>query len=101
MTKRLAVKIEEYQKDGQTKGKYLDLGVILEHGGSEYLLMDPAINLSGVLQKQNAMAAAAGKTMRTSVMVSVFDGQGQRDAPAQSNHDRSKSNAFQSEDIPF
>ena len=78
MTKRLAVKVDEYQKDGQTKGKYTEIGVLMpSNDGGEYLLLDPTVNLAGVLMKQNALAAKHGKQIRDSIMVSVFDGQQQ------------------------
>ena len=79
MTKRLTVKIDEYQKDGQTKGKYMEVGVLMQgNDGGEYMLLDPCVNLAGVLQKQNALAAKSGKQVRDSIMVSVFDGQQQQ-----------------------
>ena len=81
--KRLAAKTGEYQKDGQTKGEYIKLGVIGQSQNGEYLLLDPTVNLAGVLQKQNAYAIQQNKQVSTSVMVSVFDdsqqqGNGQR-----------------------
>lgn len=73
MAKRLTAKTGEYQKDGQTKGRYTDLGVILSNNNGEYMLLDPTVNLAGVLVKQNAMARAAGQQERDSVMVSIFE----------------------------
>lgn len=76
--KRLTAKVDEYQKDGQTKGKYIELGVLnTASDGGEYILLDPTVNLAGVLVKQNAMNAQHGKPAKTSIMVSVFDGQQQ------------------------
>ena len=91
MTKRLTAKIDEYQKDGQTKGKYIELGVILQsNDGGEYILLEPHINLAGVLQQQNSMNVKNGKQPRTNIMVSVFDNnnQGQQqtgDLPSKGN----------------
>lgn len=73
MAKRLTAKVEEYQKDGQTKGKYVEIGVLMDGQNGEYLLLDPSISLAGVLAKQNALAATKGQPPRSSVMVSVFD----------------------------
>lgn len=73
MAKRLVAKTGEYQKDGQTKGRYTDLGVILSNNNGDYMLLDPTINLAGVLAKQNAMARQSGGQERDSVMVSIFD----------------------------
>ena len=86
MARRLAAKVGTYQKDGATKGEYAKLGVILSNQNGDYLLIDPSINLAGVLIKQNLMAKAEGKPERDMVMVSVFDDsqqQGQQSAPQQ------------------
>lgn len=68
--KRIAAKIEEYQKDGETKGKYVDIGVIMENSNGEYIMLNPTIDLSGVLIKQRLLnpSKAGG-----SVICSVFD----------------------------
>ena len=71
--KRLTAKVGEYQKDGQTKGRYVDLGVIMANDNGEYIMLDPAVSLAGVLAKQNAMARGNGKQERDSVMVSIFE----------------------------
>lgn len=73
MAKRLVVKTGEYtNQQGETKGEYTKIGVILENNNGEFVLMDPAINLAGVLLKQNALAAKQGKQASDSVMVSIF-----------------------------
>ena len=75
MAKRIMVKIDEYQKEGKTKGKYLEAGVILENANGEFILLHPEINLAGVLTKQNLLAHAQGKKPNTSVMCSIFNDQ--------------------------
>lgn len=80
MTKRLAAKTGEYQKDGQTKGEYVDIGVIIPGTDGEYLLLDPTVSLAGIMAKQNAFAMQQNKPIRTSVMVSVFDSNNQQQA---------------------
>lgn len=78
MAKRLVAKVGEYQKDGQTKGEYQRLGVLIQgNDGGEYMLLDPSINLAGVLIKQNAMAASKGGQLRDTVMISVFSDENQ------------------------
>lgn len=73
MAKRLVVKTGEYtNQQGETKGEYTKIGVILENQNGEFILMDPAVNLAGVLLKQNALSAKQGKQPSDSVMVSVF-----------------------------
>lgn len=79
--KRLVAKTGEYQKDGQPKGEYTRIGVLMQgNDGGEYMILDPTVNLAGVLLKQNALAATKGQQQRDSVMVSVFsdDNQGQQ-----------------------
>jgi hypothetical protein len=71
--KRLSAKVGEYQKDGQTKGEYVKIGVIMSGDNGEYMLIDPSVNLAGVLVKQNVLADKQGKPQRDSVMASVFD----------------------------
>lgn len=73
MSKRITAKVEEYQKDGQTKGKYVEIGVILSNDNGEYMILDPSISLSGVLQKQNVLAAKSGKPERGAVMCGIWE----------------------------
>jgi hypothetical protein len=72
MVKRLTAKIGEYEKDGQTKGRYVEVGVILSSDKGEYILMDPTVNLAGVLTLQNMLNHKAGRKLSDRVMVSVF-----------------------------
>ena len=79
MAKRLVVKTGEYtNQQGETKGEYTKIGVILDNQNGEFVLMDPSINLAGVLLKQNALAAKQGKQPSDSVMVSIFTDQPQQ-----------------------
>ncbi len=73
MSKKLIAKVGTYQKNGETKNEYDELGVMLDNDNGPYLLLDPSINLAGVLMKQNIMARLEGKQERTNVMISVFD----------------------------
>lgn len=87
MAKRLVVKTGEYtNQQGETKGEYTKIGVILNNQNGDFILMDPAINLAGVLLKQNALAAKQGKQASDSVMVSVFEDQPQQSQPQQSGY---------------
>ncbi len=91
MAKRIVAKIGTYEKDGQSKGEYAKLGVMLNNNNGDYMLLDPSISLAGVLAKQNVMAFKAGTEMRDMVMISIFDddnqgqnnNQGQQQAPQQ------------------
>lgn len=73
MAKRIVAKTGEYQKEGQTKGEYTKLGVMLANDNGEYMLLDPSISLAGVLIKQNALAAKSGGKQRDMVMISIFE----------------------------
>ena len=70
MAKRLAAKVGEYtNKQGETKGRYVNLGAILDGQNGEYLLLDPSVNLAGVLMQQRiANPQKAGEK----VLVSIF-----------------------------
>jgi len=85
MAKRIVAKTGVYQKDGQEKGEYTKLGVMLNNNNGDYMLMDPCINLAGVLLKQNALAAKTGGQQRDMVMISIFDddNQGQQQSAPQ------------------
>ena len=83
MAKRISAKIEEYQKDGQTKGKYVDIGVIMQNANGEYMMLNPSVDLAGVLLMQNVLAVNSGKEARGNVMCSIFDNDNQSSAPAQ------------------
>lgn len=72
--KRLVAKVGEYQnQQGETKGEYLRIGVIGESQNGEYILLDPTINLAGVLTQQNIYAHSQKKKPSKRVMVSIFD----------------------------
>lgn len=74
MTKRLSAVTGEYQKDGQNKAEWTNVGVIITgKNGKDYALLDPSVNLAGVLLKQNALAAKKGEQPSDMVMTSVFE----------------------------
>ena len=73
--KRLMAKVGTYEKNGETKGEYVRIGVIMSNDNGEYALLDPTVNLAGVLTKQNMMNHELGKKTGKSVMCSVFTDQ--------------------------
>jgi hypothetical protein len=76
MTKRLSAVIGEYTKDGQQKAEWQNVGVLITgKNGKEYALLDPTINLAGVLLKQNVLAQKKGEQPSDMVMSSVFEEQ--------------------------
>lgn len=93
MTKRLVAVTGEYlsKQDNQQKAEYTEIGVIIVgKNGKEYALLDPAINLAGVLLKQNALAAKRNEPPSDKVMLSVFEQdnqqQGQQGYQQQGNY---------------
>lgn len=70
MAKDLVAVTGTYMKDGQEKKEYTKIGVILENDNGEYALLDPAINLAGVMMKQRL--ANPGKK-GDSVMCGIYD----------------------------
>ena len=105
MAKRLVIKTGEYTNaQGETKGEYTRLGVMMDGQNGPYLLLDPSVSLAGCMAKQNMASHKAGKGVNSSIMVSVFDdaqqgqqqaSQGQQQAPA-GNMD-----GFDDSTIPF
>lgn len=72
MVKRIVARVGEYEKDGETKGEYVRIGVILSNDHGEYCLFDPAVNMAGVLTQQNLLNHSKGKKPSTKVMASIF-----------------------------
>lgn len=103
MAKRLVIKTGEYTNaQGETKGEYTRLGVMMDGDNGPYLLLDPCVNLAGCLTKQNMMNHKNGKKVRDSLMISVFEeeNQQQRQAPQQ-QQSRSSTDGFEDQTIPF
>jgi len=70
MARRLVAKVGEYEKQGEKKGEYVKIGVIMNSSDGEYVLLDPTVNLAGILIKQRLLSPRKRGDM---VMVSVFD----------------------------
>lgn len=87
MTKRLVAKTGTYtNQQGEQKGEYTRIGVLMDGENGQYMLLDPTVNLAGVLAKQNVMAANEGKPMRDSVMISVFENDNQNQGQGQQQY---------------
>lgn len=84
MAKRLVIKTGEYTNgQGETKGEYTRVGVMMDGDNGPYLLLDPCVNLAGCLTKQNMMNHKNGKQVRDSLLVSVFEDDNQQQRPQQ------------------
>ena len=73
MTKRLSVKIGEYEKEGKMVGEYQEVGVILQGDDGEYVLLRPEVSLAGLLAKQNIMALNKGVNQRDMITCGIYD----------------------------
>ena len=61
--KNLSVANGTYEKDGQTKTRWVNIGKIMSKDGKEFMLLDPTINLAGFPRDQG----------RDMVMVGIFE----------------------------
>ena len=71
--RKLMAKVGSYEKDGQTKGRYVNVGVMLSSEHGDYILLDPTVSISGCLAQQNRVNHAAGKKLGDKLMVNIFD----------------------------
>lgn len=78
--KRIAAKTGSYtNKEGETKGEYAKIGVILSNDNGEYILFDPTVNMAGIMLKQQVNGIA--KNGSDSVIASIFTDEPQQNAP--------------------
>lgn len=76
MTKRLSAVVGEYQdkQTNQQKAEWQNIGVVgIGKNGKEYVLLDPTVNLAGVLLKQNVLAQKRNEAPSDMVMASLFE----------------------------
>ena len=90
----LVVKVGEYTDgQGQTKGRFKNVGVMMEGDNGPYLLLDRTFNPAGV----------GGNEGRESIIVSLYepkDGVGQQQAPAAKSGGY-KARDLDGDDVPF
>ena len=77
MTKRLSAVTGNYtNQQGEQKAEWTNVGVIITgKNGKDYALLDPTVNLAGVLLKQNQASIKKGEQPSDMVMLSVFEEQ--------------------------
>ena len=90
MSKKLAVANGNYQKDGQEKTRWVNVGVILEKNGKEFMLIDPTINFAAFPREE-------GKDM---VMVGIFDDANQNNQGGNNNYQQPQQNQNQNNQHP-
>jgi len=79
--KDLAVKTGTYQKDGQTKNRYMNVGIVMRgDDGNEFILLERTFNPAGVPNPD-------GKSTVLISMFDVKDGQAKQEPVAQSVDD--------------
>ena len=103
MAKSISAKIEtNTNKYGETKSKYVDCGVILENTNGQYIMLNPTVDLAGVLMKQRLLAQETGKNAGGSVICSIFDNDGTspQKAPHQTEP-QAKGESIDDSEIPF
>lgn len=109
MARQIKAKVGEYEKDGKTKGEYVDIGVLMSNENGEYIMLSPMVDLAGVVMKQRLLAQEKGKQPGNLVMCSIFDnssqganqnaGQSQPASAPQQNNASQSDDGF--DDIPF
>ena len=81
--KKLAVANGTYQKDGQEKTRWVNIGIInTKSDGKEYMLLDPTINLAGFQRE-------AGRDM---LMVGIFEEQQNNGQQSYNNNNQQQNN---------
>ena len=99
MAKRITAKVGQYEKDGQTKGQYVEIGALMSNQNGEFILLSPTVDLAGVLMQQRILAQVNGKKAGDRVMCSIFDSDNRQQQPNQQKPANNQGN-FDS-DIPF
>ena len=85
----LAVKTGEYERDGQIKGRYLNVGVVLQGDDGMFILMDPAFNPAGVPRKGNR------------VLISMFEPKGRESQADRQRDYEGAAGGLDESEIPF
>lgn len=73
MAKRISARVGSYEKNGETKGRYQDIGVIMSSDKGDYVLLNPGVSLAGVFTMQTMDAKARGGKTGDRIMCSIFD----------------------------
>ena len=87
MTKRLSAVVGEYtNKENQQKAEWANIGIIgVGKNNKEYVLLDPTVNLAGILLKQNVLAQKRNEAPSDMIMASIFEEQPQQNNQQQNN----------------
>lgn len=69
----LVVKVGEYQKDGQTKSRYENIGSVMRNENGQFMMLKRTFNPAGV----------PGDSSRDSVLISMFEPRGHQGQSSQ------------------
>lgn len=88
----IAVKVGEYtDRDGKVKGRYQNVGAVIQGDNGPYIVLDRTFNPAGVPNKEN----------KSSVLLSLFAPKDQQQQPRQAAQPpRGEAPVFD-DDIPF
>lgn len=88
MAKKITARVGSYTNaQGEQKGRFVEIGALgTSQAGKEYVLINPTVDLGGVLQLQNIEAAKEGKEPSDRIICSVFDNDAQQQAPQQGGY---------------
>ena len=98
MPRRITAKIDTYEKDGETKGQYIGIGVIMDGQYGEYVLLNPTIDLAGVLMRQRILDPSKASK---SVLCNIFDDDNRQQAPAKQPEAAAAAGGVDEASIPF
>ena len=87
----LAVKTGTYQKNGETKGRYTNVGSVMEGDNGQFIILDRTFNPAGVPNPDN----------KSSVIVSMFAPKGDNQSAANQPSFGDCAPTDPSESIPF
>lgn len=74
MARKLVAKVGEYtNRDGEAKGEWVSVGVILEKDNGEFAILKPEISIAGLMLKQRLYNQEQGKKSGKGLMCSIFD----------------------------
>lgn len=100
----LAVKTGSYTKGNETKGRYENIGQLMQSDdGGMFVLLKPTVDMGIVWQLQRMDAKATGKEARDTIMVSCFADEGRtQSAPHAATRQQTASGAgMVDDDIAF
>ena len=86
----IAIKAGEYEKNGETKGRWVNVGAVMQGDNGFFALLDPGVNL-----------AAYKEQGKDKVIASLFEANRQQQAPQQPQQDPSQPADDIDDDLPF